>query len=209
MVDDHEVVRAGLRAQLGRSETVEVVGEAGDAAGAIKEALRLTPDVVLLDFRLPDESGLHACREILASVPGVRVLFLTSYPDREAVTSTILAGASGYLLKEVDDSSLVNAIEAVAAGLAILDPAVTQSVLAQIKALALDDGHDGGAGLTEQERRVLELVVEGKTNKEIARALGLSDKTVKNYLSHAFQKMKVSRRSQAAALFARRRRPPG
>jgi DNA-binding NarL/FixJ family response regulator len=158
-----------------------------------------------MDLRLPDGTGIDACRDILSAHPGTRVLFLTSHSDEEAVVSTILAGAAGYLLKEVGSQALINAIELVHGGQSILDPKVTSAVLQRMsmldgKTAAKPSGRDT---LSPQERRILALVVEGKTNKEIAKALGLSDKTVKNYLSNAFQKLHVGRRSHAAALYER------
>lgn len=207
LVDDHDVVRLGLRTLFSRTDTIEVVGEAGTVAEAVREERRLHPDVVLLmDLRLPDGTGLDACREMLSANPAMRVLFLTSYTDEEAVTSTILAGAAGYLLKEIRQQALIRAIEDVAGGHSILDPKVTQPVLQRLQVLSgkNTNGHNGdGDDLSPQERRILALVVEGKTNKEIAKALELSDKTVKNYLSNAFQKLQVNRRSHAAAVFSR------
>lgn len=206
LVDDHEVVRLGLRALFAQTRHIEVVGEAATVAEAVLEAGRVAPDVVVMDLRLPDGTGLDACREILSADPTVRVLFLTSYSDEEAVMSTILAGAAGYVLKEIRQEALIHAIETVSSGQSILDPKVTQTVLGQVtslteklrttKASSRDD-------LSPQEGRILELVVEGKTNKEIASTLGLSAKTVKNYLSNAFQKLHVSRRSHAAVVFSR------
>jgi two-component system response regulator DevR len=206
LVDDHEVVRLGLRALFTQTKRIEVVGEAGTVAEAVLEARRVDPDVVVMDLRLPDGTGLDACREILSADPAVRVLFLTSYSDEEAVLSTILAGAAGYVLKEVRQDALIHAIEAVSSGHSILDPKVTQTIVSEMatlteklrttKAHSKDD-------LSPQEGRILELVVEGQTNKEIAATLGLSAKTVKNYLSNAFQKLHVSRRSHAAVLFSR------
>ena len=193
LVDDHEVVRAGLCALLGDIEGLRIAGEAGTVAQAIDQAARLRPDVVLMDLRLPDGSGLDACREILSNAPRTRILFLTSHSDEQAVISTVLAGAAGYVLKDIGHQALVAAIRDAAAGRPILDTRVTQPVISRL--------HSAEA-LSVQERRVLALVVEGKTNKEIGTALGLSEKTVKNYLSNAFQKLGVSRRSQAAALFA-------
>ncbi|HEY5896638.1 MAG TPA: response regulator transcription factor [Burkholderiales bacterium] len=194
LVDDHQMVRAGLRALLGDVEGLEVAGEAASVEEAIAYAGAVRPHVVLMDLRLPDGSGVDACREILSTLPGTRVLFLTSHSDEEAVMSTVLAGASGYLLKDIGHQALVSAIRAAAAGQPVLDSTAAQPV-AQ-RAQKVDS-------LSAQERRVLGLVVEGKTNKEIALALGLSDKTVKNYLSNVFQKLGVARRAQAAALFAR------
>jgi two-component system response regulator DevR len=206
LVDDHEVVRLGLRALFGQTKHIEVIGEAGTVAEAILQAGRVDPDVVVMDLRLPDGTVLDACREILSAHPTVRVLFLTSYSDEEAVLSTILAGAAGYVLKEIRQEALIHAIETVSRGQSILDPKVTRTVVGEVvtltrklratKAASKDD-------LSPQEARILELVVEGKTNKEIAATLKLSAKTVKNYLSNAFQKLHVSRRSHAAVLFSR------
>ena len=199
LVDDHEVVRAGLRALLAGIEGMEIVGEAGTVAEAVSEAVRLAPEVILMDLRLPDGTGIDACREILSSAPRTRILFVTSYSDEQAVMSTVLAGAAGYVLKDIDHRTLVAAIRDAAAGRAILDPRITDPVVRRVP---------NTEALSAQEQRVLALVVEGKTNKEIAAALGLSDKTVKNYLSNAFQKLGVSRRAQAAALFGTGRIPP-
>jgi DNA-binding NarL/FixJ family response regulator len=202
IVDDHEVVRLGLRTLLSRVSTIRVAGEAGTAAAALAEASRLQPDVVLMDVRLPDGSGIEACREIRSTCPTTRVLFLTSFPDEEAVLSTILAGGDGYLLKEVSGDLLIGAIERVAAGQSMLDPTVTTRLLAWVRSLdSVTAGGDRHDGLSPQEQRVLALVAEGQTNKEIAAALSLSDKTVRNYLSNIFQKLHVSRRSQAVSVF--------
>jgi two-component system response regulator DevR len=202
LVDDHEVVRIGLRTLIEKSESIEVLGEAGTVAGAVAEARRLRPKVVLMDLRLSDGSGIGACREILSRDPLARVLFLTSYPDEDAVRATVLAGAAGYLLKEIGPQALIKAIEAVASGQSIVDPRLTRTVLNQLSDAA--KAKSGGTEeLSPQERRVLAQVVEGKTNKQIALALGLSDKTVKNYLSNAFQKLQVRRRSHAAVAYSR------
>jgi two-component system response regulator DevR len=210
LVDDHEVVRLGLRALFSQTGKVEVVAEAGTVADAIERAAKHRPDLVLMDLRLPDGTGVDACRDILSANPGTRVLFLTSHSDEEAVTSTILAGAAGYLLKEIGSKALITAIETVASGESILDPKVTKAVLNRMSLLATGAVVRRAADekLSPQERRILGLVVEGKTNKEIAKALDLSDKTVKNYLSNAFQKLNVRRRSQAAALFERDKMAP-
>ncbi len=204
LVDDHKVVRVGLRTLLGGIEHIQVVGEAETTASAIREAARLEPDVVLMDVRLPDGSGIEACREIRAARPETRVLFLTSFADDDAVMATIFAGADGYLLKEIDEDALIRAIETVAGGRSILDPAVTQRMLAKMKEHSVPPAKSKEESLSPQEQKVLALVAEGQTNKEIAAALGLSDKTVRNYLSNIFQKLQVSRRSQAAAHYARR-----
>ena len=203
LVDDHEVVRLGLRTILGRDPSIQVVGEAGTMAAAVEECLRLMPDLVLMDVRLPDGSGVEACREIRSARPQTRVIFLTSYADEDAVLATIAAGADGYLLKEIDGEGLLRAIKTVVGGQSILDPAITQRVLRQMQSLSRV-ADDGSPELSAQEQRVVALVAEGKTNKEIAAALGLSDKTVKNYLANIFQKLHLTRRSQAAAYFVRR-----
>ena len=211
LVDDHEVVRLGLRALFSQTRRLDVVAEAGTVADAIERAAKHRPDLVLMDLRLPDGTGLDACRDILSANPGTRVLFLTSHSDEEAVTSTILAGAAGYLLKEIGSKALIDAIETVSNGESILDPKVTKAVLNRMSLLAAGavTRRASDEKLSPQERRILGLVVEGKTNKEIAKALDLSDKTVKNYLSNAFQKLHVRRRSQAAALFERDKMAPG
>lgn len=193
LVDDHEMVRAGLRTLLAGVDAINIVGEAASVAEAVRQAERLRPQVVLMDLRLPDGSGIDACRDILSALPQTRILFLTSYSDEEAIVSTLMAGACGYLMKEIGQHALIRAIEDAAAGRPILDSRSTQPVETRIKNVAL----------SPQERRVLALVVEGKTNKEIAAALYLSDKTVKHYLSNACVKLGVSRRSQAAVIFAR------
>jgi len=210
LVDDHEVVRLGLRALFKQRGKVEVVAEAGTVADAIEQAAKHRPDLVLMDLRLPDGTGVDACRDILSANPETRVLFLTSHSDEEAVTSTILAGAAGYLLKEIGSKALLHAIETVSSGESILDAKVTKAVLNRMSLLAAGTvaRRASDEKLSPQERRILGLVVEGKTNKEIAKALDLSDKTVKNYLSNAFQKLNVRRRSQAAALFERDKMAP-
>jgi two-component system, NarL family, response regulator DevR len=203
MVDDHEVLRLGLRTLFSEAGGFEVVGEAGTMAGAISSARALEPDVVLMDVRLPDGSGVEACREIRTGHPQTRVLFLTSYADDDAVLATILAGAQGFLLKEVGSDELLRAVRAVANGQSILDPAVTQRVLTRVQTLSASSTEPNEEELSPQERRVLALVAEGKTNKEIAVALNLSEKTVGNYLSNVFQKLNITRRSQAAVYFTR------
>ena len=205
LVDDHAVVRLGLRALFSQTDTIAVIAEAATVADAVKTAAKHRPDLVLMDLRLPDGTGLDACRAILSENPHTRVLFLTSHSDEEAVISTVLAGAAGYLLKEIGTKALINAIELVSSGQSILDPKVTKTVLQRVSLLARNTAPKQATAekLSPQERRILTLVVEGNTNKEIARTLGLSDKTIKNYLSNAFQKLHVRRRSHAAALFER------
>lgn len=205
LVDDSEVVRMGLRALLGADPALQLVGEADTVAGAIGTCQRARPDVVLLDIRLPDGTGFDACRGILARLPEARVLILTSVVDDTLVDEAIRAGAHGYLLKEINPSGLLQAIMDVAAGKSILDPAVTARVIRLVK-----DGSSSNqsalAILSPQERKVLALIAEGRTNKEVGVDLGLAEKTVKNYLSNVFEKLHVSRRSQAAALFVRESR---
>jgi two-component system response regulator DevR len=205
IVDDHEVVRQGLVALLGRRPEFQVVGEAGTVAEAVAAARKFRPDLVVMDVRLPDGSGIEACREIRAEMPETRVVMLTSYPDEDAVLSAIVAGASGYLLKQVRARDLVAALEAVGRGESLLDPAVTGRVLDRIRRIATTDHPDELAQLTSQEQKILLLVAEGKTNKEIAAEVFLSDKTVKNYVSSILAKLNLERRAQAAAYMARLR----
>jgi two-component system, NarL family, response regulator DevR len=202
LVEDHEVTRVGLRSLLRGFDHLNITGEAETVAEAVSLAGKLKPDVVLMDIRLRDGTGFDACRAIQKLGIDSRVLFLTSFADDDVLFEAIACGADGYLLKEINSQSLVNAIESVAAGKSILDPAVTRRVMARVK-------HVGGPGpaddriskLSPQEFRIVSLVAEGKTNKEIAAVLGLSDKTVKNYLSNAMEKLNTSRRSQTAAMF--------
>ncbi len=201
VVDDHEVVRQGLVALLDRRAGFHVVAEAGTAAEALEQARRFQPNLVVMDVRLPDGSGIEACRDIRSEMPDTRVVMLTSYPDEDAVLAAIVAGASGYLLKQVRARDLVAALETVAAGGSLLDPAVTGKVLERMRRIATDD--DELAALTKQERKILALVAEGKTNKEIAGEVFLSDKTVKNYVSSILAKLNLERRAQAAAYVAR------
>ena len=205
IVDDHEVVRQGLVALLARRDAFQVVAEAGTVAEAIAMASRFEPDIVVMDVRLPDGSGIEACREIRAERPATRVVMLTSYPDEEAVLSAIVAGASGYLLKQIRARDLVAALEAIGRGESLLDPAVTEKVLERVRRIATGTFSDDLAQLTQQEQKILLLVAEGKTNKEIAADVFLSDKTVKNYVSSILSKLNLERRAQAAAFVARRR----
>ena len=204
LVDDHEVVRVGLRTVLHNNQGITIVGEADSKAQAAKEAKRLRPDVILMDVRLPDGSGVEACREILSEHPDSRVIFLTSYTDDDSVLAAVLAGAYGYVLKEIDSAALIRAIRTVSTGRSILDPTVTKRALEWIKTVPTADGPSRTSSLSPQEERVLALVAEGLTNKEIASSLKLSDKTVKNYLANMFQKLHISRRAQAAAFFVKR-----
>jgi DNA-binding NarL/FixJ family response regulator len=205
VVDDHEVVREGLVALLDRRPGFSVVAQAGTVADALAAAKRFEPDLVVMDVRLPDGSGIEACREIRAEMPTIRVVMLTSYPDEEAVLSAIVAGASGYLLKQIRARDLVSALETVGRGESLLDPAVTERVLERVRRMAAGEAHDELAALTAQERKILLLVAEGKTNKEIAAEVYLSDKTVKNYVSSILSKLDLERRAQAAAFVAKHR----
>jgi DNA-binding NarL/FixJ family response regulator len=205
VVDDHEVVRQGLVALLDRRPNFQVVAEAGSVEEALAQAHLHQPDIVIMDVRLPDGSGVEACREIRADLPETRVVMLTSFPDDEAVLSAIVAGAAGYLLKQIRARDLVSALEAVGRGESLLDPAVTERVLARVRQIAGGEIHDELSGLTPQERKILMLVAEGKTNKEIAAEIFLSDKTVKNYVSSILAKLNLERRAQAAAFVARHR----
>ena len=205
VVDDHEVVRQGLVALLDRRDEFQVVAEAGTVAEAIAAAHRFEPDLVVMDVRLPDGSGVEACREIRSERPETRVVMLTSYPDEEAVLSAIIAGASGYLLKQIRGRDLVAALQSVARGDSLLDPGVTERVLERVRRAASGGEQDELSQLTAQERKILLLVAEGKTNKEIAGEVFLSDKTVKNYVSSILSKLNLERRAQAAAFVAKHR----
>ena len=204
VVDDHEVVRQGLVALLDRRPGFQVVAQAGTVEEAIAQARLHQPDIVVMDVRLPDGSGVEACREIRAELPATRVIMLTSFPDDEAVLSAIVAGAAGYLLKQIRARDLVAALEAVGRGESLLDPAVTERVLERVRRIATGQVDDELSVLTPQERKILMLVAEGKTNKEIAADVFLSDKTVKNYVSSILSKLNLERRAQAAAFVAKR-----
>ncbi len=209
VVDDHELVRMGLRTLLGGAPGLLVVGEAGSVAEAIAAARDTEPDVVLMDVRLPDGSGVEACREIRSAQPATRVLMLTSFADDDAVFSAILAGASGYLLKQAKAQTLLDAIEAAGRGGSLLDPIVAQKVLDRIRTTAAaPPPGDKLASLSEQERKILPLIAEGKTNREIAEALYLSEHTVKAYVSDMLGKLDLRRRSEVAAFFARQQQKP-
>ena len=204
LVDDHEVVREGLRTLLARRPNVTVVGEAGSVAEAVDAAAKAKPDVVIMDVRLPDGSGVEACRLIRDHRVETRVIMLTSYADDEALFASIVAGASGYLLKQTRGQALVDAIDAVAKGRSLLDPDVTEKVLERVRRGRKEED-PAFASLTDQERKVLEQMAEGKTNREIGEVLFLSEKTVKNYVSRILDKLGLKRRAEAAAYMARRR----
>ena len=203
LCDDHEVVREGLRVLIARQETMSVVGEAGTVAEAIEAAARSKPDVVIMDVRLPDGSGVEACRAIRETRPETKVIMLTSYADDDALFASIIAGASGYLLKQTRGQAVVDAITAVAAGGSLLDPDVTGKVLERVRQSRDED--PALASLTEQERKVLAGLAEGHTNREIGEKMFLAEKTVKNYVSRILDKLGLSRRAEAAAFMAKRR----
>jgi two-component system, NarL family, response regulator DevR len=203
LCDDHEVVREGLRVLIARQEAMSVVGEAGTVAEAIEAAARSKPDVVIMDVRLPDGSGVEACRAIRETRPETKVIMLTSYADDDALFASIIAGASGYLLKQTRGQAVVDAITAVAAGGSLLDPDVTGKVLERVRQSRDED--PALASLTEQERKVLAGLAEGHTNREIGEKLFLAEKTVKNYVSRILDKLGLSRRAEAAAFMAKRR----
>ena len=204
LVDDSEVVRVGLRALLATDATLEIVGEGASVAAGVDACVHTRPDVALLDIRLPDGTGLDACRQILKKLPDTRVLMLTSVAEDSLVDEAIRSGAHGYLLKEIDGRGLVQAIHDVAAGKSILDPTITARVMQMVKSGG--GPPDALAALSPQEKRVLALIAEGCTNKEVAAQLGLSEKTVKNYLSTVFEKLHVSRRAEAAVLYAQQKK---
>lgn len=199
IVDDHEVVRLGLRAILERYPQFDIVAEAGSGAEALRGVRETQPDVVLLDIRLPDMSGIDVCSEITANYKKTKVIFLTSYAEDEMLFSAIRAGASGYVLKQIESDDLVKAIEAVSRGEALLDPAVTQRVIQEVRRVAKSESGSAFANLSPQEMHVLELISEGKTNREIAKDLFLGEGTVRNYVSSILNKLAVSNRAEAAA----------
>jgi len=205
LVDDSALVRRGVRSVItahSQHGAIQVVGEAANAAEAMSEVLRLKPDVVLLDLRLPDGSGIDICRRIHTEVPETRVLVLTSFVDDNLVYNAVIAGAHGYLMKEVDPPALLEAITKAATGQSILTPDITQRVMKMLRSgNAGKDGTNDLSSLSQQERRVLACVAEGLTNKQTGERLNLSENTVKNYLINVFEKLQVKRRSQAAALY--------
>jgi two-component system response regulator DevR len=208
IVDDHAVLRMGLAALFGTVPHFAVVGEAATAAAALVEARRCRPDVVLMDIRLPDGSGIEACRELRAERPEARVIMFTSYADEGSVIAAVMANAAGYLLKTTEPQRLIEAIEAVAAGGSLLDPSVTRSVLERLRRGGSTTADaDPLAALSIQERKVLPLIAEGRTNREIAAALFVSEHTVKAHVSEILRKLGLTRRAQAAALVSRLKQP--
>jgi two-component system response regulator DevR len=202
IVDDHEVVRLGLKAALELEEDLNVVGDFGDARVALREAEIQGPDVVLMDVRMPGMDGIEACRLLRDSQPDTRVIMLTSYSDEQAVFSSIMAGASGYLLKNTGRTELLSAVRAVASGESLLDPAVTRRVLERLKDLTVKEEAREVAMLSDREKEVLSLVAQGLTNKEIAAALVISENTARNHVSRILDKLGLTRRSEAAIFAA-------
>ena len=200
LLDDHEIVRRGLRELLEHEDDFEVVGEAGTAEEAVGRIPATRPDVALLDVRLPDGDGIEVCRDIRSRHDEIACLMLTSYADDEAVYASIMAGAAGYVLKQVRGTDLMDAVRRVAAGGSLLDPAVTARVLDRLRQRSSDDEL---AGLTDQERKLLGLIAEGLTNRQIGERMYLAEKTIKNYVSNLLAKLGMSRRSEAAAYAAR------
>jgi DNA-binding NarL/FixJ family response regulator len=199
LVDDHEVVRLGIKALLERHPHFEVVGEASTAKEALEQVERLLPDVVLMDIRLPGSSGIEATEEITNTFPEIKVIMLTSYAEDDMLFSAIRAGASGYVLKQIGADDLIKAIEAVGRGEALLDPAVTQRVFQEVRRAVKEEEASAFVNLSTQERHVLLLVSEGRTNREIAKSLFLGEGTVRNYVSSILSKLGVSNRAEAAA----------
>jgi two-component system, NarL family, response regulator DevR len=206
LVDDHEIVRRGLKTVLEDSGDLVVIGEAGNLKQGVAEALRLRPDVTVMDLRLPDGSGVEACRQIRAGAPGSKVLILTSYANDDALYSAVMAGAAGYILKDLDARKLRDTLHTIAEGGSLLDPKMTTIVLERLRRGDIrHPADDPFSTLTPQEDRILALIGDGLTNREIAARVSLSEKTVKNYVSHIYAKLHVARRSQATGLVTERR----
>jgi two-component system, NarL family, response regulator DevR len=199
LVDDHEVVRLGLKALLGRHSEFEVVGEAANADEALRRTLALNPDVVVMDIRLPGENGIQATRAIVAERPQTKVIMLTSYAEDELLMEAIEAGAAGYVLKQIGSSDLIRALQAVARGESLLDPSLTGRVFQRLRQAAREERGSAFRDLTEQEVKILRLVAEGLTNKEIGARMFLAEKTVRNYVSAILGKLGLASRAQAAA----------
>lgn len=198
IADDHEVLVLGLKALFQRIERFEVVGEAYTGEEAVKQSLLLKPDTVIMDIRMPGMSGIEACREIKQDNPEINVIMLTSYADEEAIFASLMAGASGYILKEIGTKSLIDAVEAVSDGHSLLDPVTTSKVIEKMRTMSQIASNDDEL-LTRQEKNVLALIADGKTNREIANKLFLSEKTVRNYVSSILHKLNFQTRAQAIA----------
>jgi len=205
LLDDHEIVRRGLADLLDSVEGIEVVGEAATAAAALNRIIAVRPHVAVLDARLPDGSGIDVCRDIRSAVPETRCLILTSYDDDEAIFAAVMAGASGYLLKEIRGTNLIEAIREVAAGRSLLDPAVTERVLTRLRSGEPEDKRL--SSLTPRDKEILGLIADGLTNRQIGEQLFLAEKTVKNYVSGLLAKLGMERRTQAAVFGAEVRKP--
>jgi two-component system response regulator DevR len=205
LCDDHEMVRKGVRAVLQADLTIDVVGEAASADEAVALAAELEPDVVIMDVRMPGRSGVEACRDIRAAREATKVVMLTSFTDDEALFTAIMAGASGYLVKSIAGNDFVADVHKVADGQSLLDPSVTERVLARLRGDAGPAAGEPGADLTPQERRVLALMAEGHTNRQIGVQINLAEKTVKNYVSNVLMKLGLSRRAEVASFMAKRR----
>ena len=205
LVDDHEVVRVGVRALIERQPGMEVVGEASTVREAVSQAEQLAPDVVVLDVRLPGGDGLDACEQIKARRPEIRIIILTSFPDDQVLFDAIAAGADGYVLKQIGSDDLIKALERVGRGESLLDPSLTDRVFAKMREVRREERAHAFADLTGQEMQILAGVAEGQTNREIGEGLHLSEKTVRNYVSNILNKLNLSSRAQAAAYAARHR----
>lgn len=205
LVDDHEVVRVGVRALIERQPGMEVIGEAGTVREAVSQANRLAPDVVVLDIRLPGGSGVEACRQIKADRPETRIIILTSFPDDQVLFDAIAAGADGYVLKQIGSDDLVRSLERVGRGESLLDPSLTARVFAKMREVRRQERAHAFADLNAREMQILARVAEGQTNREIGAALHLSEKTVRNYVSIILSKLDLTSRAQAAAYAARHR----
>lgn len=201
LVDDHELVRRGLADLISMENDLEVVGEAGSVAEALRRIPATKPDVAVLDVRLPDGTGVDICRDMRSEFPELKALMLTSYADDEALFEAIMAGASGYVLKDIRGNDLLDAIRSIAAGKSLLDPAATARVMERLR--QGNHQHDELSALSDQERRILELIGEGLTNRQIGAELHLAEKTIKNYVSSLLAKLGMERRTQAAAFVAR------
>jgi len=199
LVDDHEVVRLGIKALLSNYPAYEVVTEASDADEAVAKALEYKPDVIIMDIRLPGRSGIDATNEIMDEVPDTKIIMLTSFAEDDLLFDAINAGAYGYILKQIGSDDLINALEAIGRGEALLDPALTQKVFKRVREAARKATDEAFAALSDQELRILALISEGKTNKQIAADIFLSEKTVRNYVSSILSKLSLSTRSEAAA----------
>ncbi|MFP5297828.1 MAG: response regulator transcription factor [Actinomycetota bacterium] len=203
LVDDHEVVRQGLRSLLESEDDIEVVAEADGGAAAVGMARSYKPDVIVMDVRMPDGSGVEACRDIRSENPEQQIIMLTSFSDDEALFNSIMAGAAGFVLKQIRGGDLIEAIRKVGSGQSLLDAEVTKRVLERLRRSKFEDKDPKLARLSPQEERILDMIGEGLTNREIAQRINLSDKTVKNYVSTILQKLEVARRAEAASYVAR------